>query len=293
MPLQSGKLSAVAGLLLALGACASPADVPGAQPQLQTDEFSKTVDIVGPEMVENPFFGMKKHYDLLSRLDKRSRAVVVHLVEITLDYNGNFIYFRYANDDTAQSLRLIPARRTRNIPFGMDRREEFTIAVPDATLRAHVASGYRIKLSAQDGRETILSLTPAMVADQIAAVDNFRATGTVVAPVVTAGPAGGTPTAAPAAVPSPRATTPDGKPLLGLAPFDLPFGVGVQVNRVDPNTPAEAAGFQVGDLLVRYNGQPVTGADQFRNLIVQTAPGSRVPIEITRHGAPMTLSAQM
>jgi serine protease Do len=76
-------------------------------------------------------------------------------------------------------------------------------------------------------------------------------------------------------------------------PFDLPFGVGVQINRVDPNTPAAAAGFEIGDLVLSYNGQKVTGADQLTGLIQQTVPGTLVPIEIKRHQQPMTLSAQM
>jgi S1-C subfamily serine protease len=96
-----------------------------------------------------------------------------------------------------------------------------------------------------------------------------------------------------AAAASANALTADGKPHLGVAPFDLPFGVGVQINRVDPNTPAEAAGFQIGDLVQSYNGQPVTNAQQFSDLILQTKPVTLVPIEIKRHQQPMTLSAQM
>jgi serine protease Do len=71
------------------------------------------------------------------------------------------------------------------------------------------------------------------------------------------------------------------------------FGSGVMVARVDPGTPAAAAGFQVGDLIRVYDGHPIERAQEVRDLIAQTTPGKRVSIEIDRHGAHLTLMAQM
>jgi S1-C subfamily serine protease len=96
-----------------------------------------------------------------------------------------------------------------------------------------------------------------------------------------------------AAAASANARTADGKAFLGVAPMDLPFGLGVSLARVDPNTPAQAAGLQEGDMVFSYNGQAITSADEFRNLILRTTPGSRVPIEIRRGTNKMTLSIQM
>jgi len=41
----------------------------------------------------------------------------------------------------------------------------------------------------------------------------------------------------------------------------------VQVQSISPGSPAEQAGLQVGDLLVKIDGQPVTGVDQLQKLI--------------------------
>ena len=75
--------------------------------------------------------------------------------------------------------------------------------------------------------------------------------------------------------------------------MDLPFGLGVTLARVDPNTPAQAAGLQAGDMVFAYNNQAITSAQQFRDLILQTKSGSVVPIEIGRGADKMTLSIQM
>lgn len=266
----------VACLSSAVGGCVSPAEAPNTRAAPTTDEFSSTIDVVGPRMVDNPLFGINDNFRLVTHIDKRTHAVS-HVIEVEIDHQGDFFNFRFAADDTSAALPLVPVKRQRNV-FGQNRTELVNIIVPDAALRAHAATGYRVRMSARDGTYYDIAITSAMIAAQFDAVQRIRS-----APA-------GSPEAAAAVA---NATTPSGKPLLGIAPFDLPFGAGVQVNRVDPNTPAEAAGFQVGDLLKKYNGVAVTGADQFRGLIEKTQPGVVVPIEITRHGQAMTLSAQM
>jgi hypothetical protein len=270
-------------IMAAVAGCVAPAEVPNARAVLATDEFSTTLDVVGPMMIDNPFFGIKDNFRLVTHIDKQTHAVA-HVIEVEIDHEGDFFKFRYAADDTGTALPLVPISREHNV-FGVDRTELLNVIVPESALRAHVASGYRVRLSARDGTYYTIAVTPAMIAAQFDEVAQVQ--GTTSALGLAQSLASGAP------APAVNATTPSGKPLLGIAPFDLPFGAGVQVNRVDPNTPAAAAGFAVGDLVVSYNGQPVTDAQHLRDLIGQTRSGTLVPIEIKRNGQAMTLSTQM
>ncbi|HEV8015836.1 MAG TPA: hypothetical protein VGP48_09900 [Stellaceae bacterium] len=164
MRLKTGTLVILASLSGSLGACVPPAEVPNARAELATDEFSKTLDVLGPMMIDNPLFGIKDNFRLVAHIDKRSRAIT-HVIEAEIDYNGSFYNFRYAADDTGQTLVLVPVKRTRN-SFGVDRSEMVDVIVPDTALRAHAANGYRVKLSTRDGTYYIIAVTPAMIAAQ-------------------------------------------------------------------------------------------------------------------------------
>ena len=69
---------------------------------------------------------------------------------------------------------------------------------------------------------------------------------------------------------------------------------GVYVNAVDPNTTAEAAGLQAGDIIIRYNGTTITNVDQLLELEAQTAVGEKVSLVVIRNNHnEITLSADM
>jgi serine protease Do len=59
---------------------------------------------------------------------------------------------------------------------------------------------------------------------------------------------------------------------------------GALVAQVDKNTPAEKAGLQVGDVVTKFDGNPVNDAQQFRFLVAQAGPGAQVNIEVLRNG---------
>jgi serine protease Do len=46
---------------------------------------------------------------------------------------------------------------------------------------------------------------------------------------------------------------------------------------------------RVGDVVLRYNGEPVGGPRQFYRLMVDSVPGSRVRLEVLREGHERTL----
>jgi serine protease Do len=68
---------------------------------------------------------------------------------------------------------------------------------------------------------------------------------------------------------------------------------GVEITRVDENSPAEQAGLKAGDVILAYNGQRVEGADQFIRLVRETPPGRTVKLTIVRGGAQQIVSATL
>ncbi|MGV3523268.1 MAG: DegQ family serine endoprotease [Candidatus Sericytochromatia bacterium] len=65
---------------------------------------------------------------------------------------------------------------------------------------------------------------------------------------------------------------------------------GILVSGVSPGSPAEKAGIQKYDVITRLNGQSVSDANQFRNRIALTAPGSQVKLDILRNGQPLNFA---
>jgi S1-C subfamily serine protease len=59
---------------------------------------------------------------------------------------------------------------------------------------------------------------------------------------------------------------------------------GVVVTAVGKDSPAAAAGLRVGDVLLRYNGVSVADSRQFYTLMLDSAPGSTVQVELLREG---------
>jgi serine protease Do len=57
---------------------------------------------------------------------------------------------------------------------------------------------------------------------------------------------------------------------------------GVVINSVRPDTPAARAGFQSGDVVVEFDGEPVRSARQFRRLVEETRPGHEVKATVVR-----------
>ncbi len=73
----------------------------------------------------------------------------------------------------------------------------------------------------------------------------------------------------------------------------LPEEAGVEVTRIDPDSPAERAGLKVGDVVLHYNGQRVEGMEEFSRLVRETPQGREVKLEIFRNGAPLTIALRV
>jgi serine protease Do len=64
--------------------------------------------------------------------------------------------------------------------------------------------------------------------------------------------------------------------------FGLPDTNGALIATVVPNGPAEKAGIQPGDVVVEFNGKAIKDSDALVALVVNTKPGSSVPVVIYR-----------
>jgi serine protease Do len=71
----------------------------------------------------------------------------------------------------------------------------------------------------------------------------------------------------------------------------LPKKRGEFVQAVEPTGAAAKAGIQGGDVVVRVAGKDVTPEQTLSFIVANTAPGSRIPIDIIRDGKPMTIQA--
>lgn len=66
--------------------------------------------------------------------------------------------------------------------------------------------------------------------------------------------------------------------------FDLKDAKGALVAEVTPKSPAEKAGIESGDVIVEFNGKPVTDSRHLKLAAGATAPGTKVPVKISHDG---------
>ncbi len=68
---------------------------------------------------------------------------------------------------------------------------------------------------------------------------------------------------------------------------------GVLVNSVNPDGPAAKAGLKTGDVILKLNGKDVNDANELRNQIAGTAPGTQVALTVLRNGNQQNLEAKL
>lgn len=72
--------------------------------------------------------------------------------------------------------------------------------------------------------------------------------------------------------------------------FDVKVREGVIVKSVMPDSPAEKAGLEPGDVIRKLDGKPVADPPQLQGIVEQLAIGKSYPLEVLRAGKPETLS---
>jgi serine protease Do len=72
--------------------------------------------------------------------------------------------------------------------------------------------------------------------------------------------------------------------------FGLKDRKGAVVKTVSPGGAASKAGLEPGDVIIAYNGKPVTNRDDLVAMVVATRPGTSVPVRIVRDRAERTVN---
>jgi hypothetical protein len=244
-------------------------------------------------MGENPFFGIKKFYNLRTHVDKKTHAYS-HVIETDLSYDADPIIFQFASDDTARPLRVIPVAHSSRRCKDCLRDEWINIVVPDDALRSHAATGYRVQVSSRLGDAAILTISPAMIAAQ------YEKLAAVIGPVQASAASAASTPAAPASLPepataatasaeAPAAKQAPPKPGVGLqmlpqSTSELTHGAmhGAVVLAVIPESPAAAAGIRGGDLIVKIDGHTVESAADVQDAIAKIGPHGVAKLDILR-----------
>ncbi|OGT62678.1 MAG: hypothetical protein A3E85_00305 [Gammaproteobacteria bacterium RIFCSPHIGHO2_12_FULL_45_12] len=77
------------------------------------------------------------------------------------------------------------------------------------------------------------------------------------------------------------------------AAFNLQSAKGAAVTQVYPNSPAEQAGIQTGDIIVAVNNSPIKSASDVVNTIGFLRVNSKININLLRHGKPITATVTL
>jgi serine protease Do len=82
-------------------------------------------------------------------------------------------------------------------------------------------------------------------------------------------------------------------PTDALDEFGLKERKGALVATVDRSGPAYAAGLEPGDVIVEFNGKPVKNNNELVNMVVNTKPGSTVPMKVMRDKQEKTVNIKI
>jgi serine protease Do len=72
--------------------------------------------------------------------------------------------------------------------------------------------------------------------------------------------------------------------------FGLDRPRGALVSSIEPGSPGEKAGLQVGDIILKYNGRVIDRSGELPLMVADMGPGKSAPMEIWRKGSTKTLT---
>ncbi len=75
---------------------------------------------------------------------------------------------------------------------------------------------------------------------------------------------------------------------VGIIPANAPKG-GLRVDRVFDDTSASAAGLKPGDIITKWNGQPIDSVETWIPILTQHEPGDKVTLQVQRAGQTLEL----
>jgi S1-C subfamily serine protease len=80
---------------------------------------------------------------------------------------------------------------------------------------------------------------------------------------------------------------------LGLSTSDTANGEGAEIAQATPGGPSAEAGLQAGDVVVKVDGQDVTGANDVAAAIEDNKPGDKVDVTVRRGGSEQTIEVTL
>ncbi|MBL6751648.1 MAG: Do family serine endopeptidase [Nevskia sp.] len=75
--------------------------------------------------------------------------------------------------------------------------------------------------------------------------------------------------------------------------FKLELPAGALVSKVNPDSAAARAGIKPGDVILKYDGEPLTDSGQLSARVGMAQPGDTVKLDIWRDGKPMKIEAKL
>ena len=75
--------------------------------------------------------------------------------------------------------------------------------------------------------------------------------------------------------------------------FGLPAQKGAIVQDFPPNSPAEKAGIQRGDVIISVDSKPVERVAQLQRTVASYEPGEKVDVNVIRYGEPLTFTVKL
>lgn len=75
--------------------------------------------------------------------------------------------------------------------------------------------------------------------------------------------------------------------------FGLSSPNGALVSNVEKNGPADKAGIQASDVILKFDGKPVNDATDLPRIVAAVKPGTRVPVELWRKGRSVPVTVEV
>jgi len=72
--------------------------------------------------------------------------------------------------------------------------------------------------------------------------------------------------------------------------FGMSEAQGALVAEVNPDSPAQKAGIQRGDIIIEFNGHPIHEMNELPRIVAETAPGAKATLKVLRQGKEKTLN---
>ena len=162
---------------LVLCGCAAGNGMTRSGVRIERDQFSSTVIVDGPAVAVNPLGGTSGNWFLKSRVDQKTHAAATQLF-VDINYVGGWRWYGTAADRSATALTLDKIGTRVDTCFGAgvcSRHEIVAVGLDGGKLRACVLDGYTIRIGAKSGDSFAVTVDPAQIHAQLAALARLGA----------------------------------------------------------------------------------------------------------------------